>query len=216
MSRPAAKIRIFIADDHPIVRQGLRRIVEADAGMVISGEADDAAALLAGLETAATDLVLLDVSMPGGLFLETLRELRTRHPTIRVLALSVHPEDEWAVRALRAGASGYLTKDHSPDQLLEAIRRVYRGGKYVSPTLAEHRAKHLEAGGQRPPHELLSDREFEVMRRLGSGLTVSQIASELALSAKTVSTYRARILEKMAVATNADLVRYAARYGLIA
>lgn len=216
MSRAAAKIRIFIADDHPIVRQGLRRIVEADAGMVISGEADGSAALLAGLGTAATDLVLLDVSMPGGLFLETLKELRTRHPTIRVLALSVHPEDEWAVRALRAGASGYLTKDHSPDQLLEAIRRVYRGGKYVSPTLAEHLAKHLDAGGQRPPHELLSDREFEVMRRLGSGLTVSQIAGELALSAKTVSTYRTRILEKMAVATNADLVRYAARYGLIA
>jgi len=216
VSRPTAKIRIFIADDHPIVRQGLRRIVEADAGMAISGEADAAAALLAGLETAATDLVLLDVSMPGGLFLETLRELRTRHPTIRVLALSVHPEDEWAVRALRAGASGYLTKDHSPDQLLDAIRRVYRGGKYVSPTLAEQLATHLDGGGQRPPHELLSDREFEVMRRLGSGLTVSQIASELALSAKTVSTYRTRILEKMAVATNADLVRYAARYGLIA
>ena len=216
MSRPTAKIRIFIADDHPIVRQGLRRIVEADPGMVISGEADAAAALLAGLETAATDLVLLDVSMPGGLFLETLRELRTRHPTIRVLALSVHPEDEWAVRALRAGASGYLTKDHSPDQLLEAIRRVYRGGKYVSPTLAEQLAKQLDGGGQRPPHELLSDREFEVMRRLGSGLTVSQIAGELALSVKTVSTYRTRILEKMAVTTNADLVRYAARYGLIA
>ena len=215
MSRPNAKIRIFIADDHPIVRQGLRRIVEADPGMVIAGEADAAAALLRALETTATDLVLLDVSMPGGLFLETLRELRTRHPTIRVLALSVHPEDEWAVRALKSGASGYLTKDHSPDQLLEAIRRVYRGGKYVSPTLAERLATHLDGGGQRAPHELLSDREFEVMRRLGSGLTISQIASELALSAKTVSTYRARILQKMAVATNAELVRYAARYGLI-
>jgi len=216
VSRAPVKIRIFIADDHPIVRQGLRRIVEADPGMVISGEADAAAALLAGLETKATDLVLLDVSMPGGLFLETLKELRTRHPTIRVLALSVHPEDEWAVRALRAGASGYLTKDHSPEQLLEAIRRVYRGGKYVSPSLAERLASQLDGGGQRAPHELLSDREFEVMRRLGSGLTISQIASELALSAKTVSTYRTRILEKMAVTTNADLVRYAARYGLIA
>ncbi len=216
MSRAPVKIRIFIADDHPIVRQGLRRIVEADPGMVISGEADAAAALLAGLETKATDLVLLDVSMPGGLFLETLRELRDRHPSIRVLALSVHPEDEWAVRALKAGASGYLTKDHSPDQLLDAIRRVYRGGKYVSPTLAERLASQLDGGGQRAPHELLSDREFEVMRRLGSGLTVSQIAGELALSTKTVSTYRTRILEKMAVATNADLVRYAARHGLIA
>ena len=215
MIRPRA-IRIFIADDHPIVRQGLRRIVEADEGLVVSGEAGDAAALFVALQTVATDVILLDVSMPGGLFLETLRDLRARHPTIRVLVLSVHPEDQWAERALRAGASGYLTKDHSPDQLLEAIRRVYRGGKYVSPTLAEQLAKHLDGGGQRAPHELLSDREFEVMRRLGSGLTVAQIAGELAISAKTVSTYRTRILEKMAVATNADLVRYAARHGLIA
>jgi two-component system, NarL family, invasion response regulator UvrY len=167
------------------------------------------------LRTAATDLVLLDVSMPGGPFLDTLRALREQHPTVRVLVLSVHPEDQWAVRALRAGASGSLTKDHSPDQLLEAIRRVYRGGKYVSPTLAEQLATQLDRGGQRPPHELLSDREFEVMRRLGNGLSVSQIATELAISAKTVSTYRARILEKMAATTNADLVRYAARYGLI-
>ena len=214
MSRSMA-IRIFIADDHPIVRQGLRRIVEADAGLTIAGEAGDAPSLLGALERVVTDVVLLDVSMPGGLFLETLRELRTKHPTVRVLVLSVHPEDQWAVRALRAGASGYLTKDHSPDQLLEAIRRVYRGGKYVSPTLAEHLAEHLDRGGQRAPHEMLSDREFEVMRRLGSGLTVSQIAGELAISAKTVSTYRTRILEKMAVATNAELVRYASEHGLI-
>lgn len=216
MSRAPARIRIFIADDHPIVRQGLRRIVEEDPGMAIAGEAGDAAAVLAALQSTAADLVLLDVSMPGGPFLETLKELRTRHPTVRVLALSVHPEDQWAVRALRAGASGYLTKDHSPDQLLEAIRRVYRGGKYVSPTLAERLAEQLNGGAERAPHELLSDREFEVMRRLGNGLTITQIASELALSAKTVSTYRARILEKMAVESNADLVRYAARHGLIA
>jgi len=208
-------IRIFIADDHPIVRQGLRRIVAADPGLVVAGEAGDAEELLTALDRTVTDLVLLDVSMPGGPFLDTLQRLRGKHPTVRVLVLSVHPEDQWAVRALRAGASGYLTKDHSPDQLLEAIRRVYRGGKYVSPTLAEHLAKQLDGGGQRAPHELLSDREFEVMRRLGSGLTVSQIATELAISAKTVSTYRSRILEKMDVATNAELVRYAARYGLI-
>jgi two-component system, NarL family, invasion response regulator UvrY len=214
MNRSA--IRIFIADDHPIVRQGLRRMVEADPGLVIAGEAGDAAALFTGLQTTATDLVLLDVSMPGGSFLDTLRDLRAKHPSIRVLVLSVHPEDQWAVRALRAGAAGYLTKDHSPDQLLDAIRRVYRGGKYVSPTLAEQLATQLDLGGERAPHELLSDREFEVMRRLGSGLTVTQIASELALSAKTVSTYRTRILEKMSMQTNGDLVRYAARYGLIA
>jgi two-component system invasion response regulator UvrY len=213
MTRSIA-IRIFIADDHPIVRQGLRRIVEADAAMAISGEAGDAATLLAALDGAATDLVLLDVSMPGGPFLDTLRAIRARHPSVRVLALSVHPEDQWAVRALRGGASGYLTKDHSPEQLLEAIRRVYRGGKYVSPALAEHLAQQL-GDGERAPHELLSDREFEIMRRLGSGRTVSHIAAELALSVKTVSTYRTRILEKMAMATNADLVRYAAQHGLI-
>ena len=214
MNRSA--IRVFIADDHPVVRQGLRRMVEAEPGFVVAGEVGDAAALFAGLETAAADLVLLDVSMPGVSFLDTLRDLRSRHPSIRVLVLSVHPEDQWAVRALRAGAAGYLTKDHSPEQLLEAIRRVYRGGKYVSPTLAEHLATQLDLGGERAPHELLSDREFEVMRRLGSGLTVSQIATELALSAKTVSTYRTRILEKMAMHTNGELVRYAARHGLIA
>jgi DNA-binding NarL/FixJ family response regulator len=212
----ATAIRVFIADDHPIVRQGLRRIVEADSGLRISGEADNAAALLAGVAAAATDLVLLDVSMPGGNFLETLHELRERHSTIRVLVLSVHAEDQWAVRALRAGASGYLTKDHSPDQLLEAIRRVYRGGKYVSPTLAEQLAAQLDAGARRAPHELLSDREFEVMRRLGSGFTLSQIANELSISTKTVSTYRSRILEKMAMTTTADLVRYASAHGLIA
>jgi DNA-binding NarL/FixJ family response regulator len=216
VTRATGKIRIFIADDHPIVRQGLRRIVEGDAGMVMAGEAGDAQALLAALDTTAADLVLLDVSMPGSPFLDTLRELRTRHPSIRVLALSVQPEEQWAVRALRAGASGYLTKDHSPEQLLEAIRRVYRGGKYVSPALAEHLALQLDGGVERAPHELLSDREFEVMRRLGSGLTVSEIASELALSTKTVSTYRTRILEKMEFTTNADLVRYASRHGLIA
>ncbi|HYL82498.1 MAG TPA: response regulator transcription factor [Candidatus Acidoferrum sp.] len=215
MSRPSAKIRIFIADDHPIVRQGLRRIVEADAGAVVSGEAGDAPALLQALATVATDLVLLDVSMPGGLFLETLKTLRERHPTVRVLVLSVHPEEQWAVRALRAGASGYLTKDHSSDQLLEAIQRVHRGGKYVSPALAERLAIHIHGDAQQALHERLSDREFEVMRRLGSGLTVSQIAAEMSLSVKTVSTYRTRILEKMAMATNADLVRYASRYGLI-
>jgi len=209
-------IRVFIADDHPIVRQGLRRIVEADSGLRISGEADNAAAVFAGVAAAATDLILLDVSMPGGHFLDTLRELRERHPTIRVLVLSVHAEDQWAVRALRAGASGYLTKDHSPDQLLQAIRRVYRGGKYVSPTLAEQLASQLDPGAQRAPHELLSDREFEVMRRIGSGLTLGQIASDLSISTKTVSTYRTRILEKMAMTSNADLVRYASAHGLIA
>ena len=214
MNRPTS-IRVFIADDHPIVRHGLRRIVEDDSGLSIAGEASNGETLLAALANLAADVVLLDVSMPGSPFLDTLKAVRERHPTIRVLVLSVHPEDQWAVRALRAGASGYLTKDHSPDQLLEAIRRVYRGGKYVSPALAEQLAAHLERGVEHAPHEALSDREFEVMRRLGSGMMVTEIATELAISAKTVSTYRARIMEKMGLATNADLVRYAAKFGLI-
>lgn len=208
-------IRVFIADDHPVVRQGLRRIVEADHAFAVAGEAGDATALLEAMTRVATDVLLLDVSMPGGAFLDTLRALRGDHPTIRVLVLSVHPEDQWAVRALRAGASGYLTKDHSPAQLLAAIRRVHGGGKYVSAELAEQLATQLHDGVERAPHERLSDREFEVMRRLGSGQTGSQIALELGLSPKSVSTYRTRVLEKMGLESNAELVRYAARNGLI-
>jgi len=208
-------IRVFIADDHPVVRQGLRRIVEADHAFAVAGEAGDAVALLEAMSKVATDVLLLDVSMPGGAFLDTLRALRADHPTIRVLVLSVHPEDQWAVRALRAGASGYLTKDHSPAQLLAAIRRVHGGGKYVSAALAEQLATQIHDGVERALHERLSDREFEVMRRLGSGQTGSQIAAELGLSPKSVSTYRTRVLEKMGLESNAELVRYAARNGLI-
>ena len=208
-------IRVFIADDHPVVRQGLGRIVEADQGFTIAGEAAEAAALLDALQRVATDVLLLDVSMPGGGFLDTLSTVRERHPTVRVLVLSVHPEDQWAVRALRAGASGYLTKDHSPAQLLAAIRRVHSGGKYVSEALAEQLASHVHHGTDRAPHERLSDREFEVMRRLGNGQTGSQISADLGLSPKSVSTYRTRVLAKMGLETNADLVRYAAGHGLI-
>ncbi len=144
-----------------------------------------------------------------------LERLRAEHPHIKVLVLSVHPEEQYAVRALRAGAAGYLTKDHSPEQLIEAIRRVHRGGKYVSPTLAERLATDLAAGGPHAAHELLSHREYDVLCLLGSGRTVKEISAELDLSPKTVSTYRARVLEKMRLAGNADLVRYAARHGLI-
>lgn len=208
-------IRVCIADDHPIVRQGLRRIVEADPGFSISGEAEDVPALRALLGRVATDVLLLDVSMPGGAFLDTLGHVRDQHPTVRVLVLSVHPEDQWAVRSLRAGASGYLTKDHSPAQLLAAIRRVHSGGKYVSEALAEQLAEQVRHGIDRAPHERLSDREFEVMRRLGNGQTGSQISADLGLSPKSVSTYRTRVLAKMGFETNADLVRYAAGHGLI-
>jgi two-component system invasion response regulator UvrY len=208
-------IRLAIADDHPIVREGLRRIASDGAGITVTGEAPTAAALFKLLASAPVDVVLLDVSMPGSTFVETLRELRERHPTVKVLVLSVHPEDQWAMRALRAGAAGYLTKDHSPEQLVEAVRRVARGGKYVSESLAEKLAGLVDHGRTRALHERLSDREFEVLRSLGSGMAVKDVAEHLHLSAKTVSTYRARLLEKMGLKSKADLVRYVVEHGLL-
>jgi DNA-binding NarL/FixJ family response regulator len=208
-------IRLLIADDHPIVRAGLRRIVEEDKSIVVTAEAASGDEALSALRQSAVDLVLLDVTMPGASFTDTLRRLREEHPTVKVLVLSVHPEDQWAVRALRAGASGYLTKDHSPEQLLDAVRRVYRGGRYVSPTLAERLAAQLGPGLAQAPHEALSDREFDVLRGLGTGLSVKEIAAKLGLSPKTVSTYRTRLMEKMHLASAADIVRYVAQHGLI-
>ena len=208
-------IRLAIADDHPIVREGLRRIASEGAGIVVTGDAATAAELFRLLETTAVDVVLLDVSMPGSTLVETLQTLRTTHPSIRVLVLSVHPEDQWALRALRAGAQGYLTKDHSPEQLVQAIRRVARGGKYVSETLAEKLAGLVDDGARQAPHERLSDREFEVLRALGSGLAVKEVAWQLSLSVKTISTYRTRLLEKMGFRSNADLVRYVVEHGLL-
>ena len=208
-------IRILIVDDHPIVRAGLRRIAEDDRGIVVTAEAPSGDDALIALRQHVADVVLLDVSMPGSPFMETLRRLRESHPTVRILVLSAHPEDQWAVRALRGGASGYLTKDHSPEQLLDAIRRVHRGGRYVSPTLAERLAAQLGQDFVGAPHEQLSDREFDVLRGLGMGRTVKEVAEALGLSPKTVSTYRTRLMEKMGFATNADLVRYSAEHGLI-
>lgn len=208
-------IRLLIADDHPIVREGLRRIVQDAPGLEVVGEVANSDELFARLPKLPADIVLLDVTMPGPGFLEVLQRLRSEHPTVAVLVLSVHPEDQYAVRALRAGASGYLTKDHSPEELTEAIRRVHRGHKYVSPQLAERLAADLSGGGRDVRHEVLSDREYEVLCLLGSGRTVKEIAGSLQLSPKTVSTYRTRVLEKMHATSNADLVRYAALHGLI-
>jgi two-component system, NarL family, invasion response regulator UvrY len=208
-------IRLAIADDHPVVREGLRRIACEEPGISVTGEASTAAELFTVLAATAVDIVLLDVSMPGATFVDTLRQLRERHPSIKILVLSVHPEDQWAMRALQAGASGYLTKDHSPEQLVQAIRRVARGGKYVSEPLAERLAGMVDQGRTSAPHERLSDREFEVLRALGSGMTVKAVAEQLRLSAKTVSTYRGRLLEKMKLQSQADLVQYAVAHELL-
>jgi DNA-binding NarL/FixJ family response regulator len=208
-------IRVLIVDDHPIVSAGLRRITEDDRGMAVTAEAPTADDALLALTQHVADVVLLDVSMPGSPFTQTLRRLREEHPTVRILVLSAHPEDQWAIRALRGGASGYLTKDHSPEQLLDAIRRVHRGGRYVSPALAERLAAQLGHDFVDAPHEQLSDREFDVLCGLGIGRTVKEVGATLGLSPKTVSTYRTRLMEKMRFATNADLVQYASAHGLI-
>jgi two-component system, NarL family, invasion response regulator UvrY len=208
-------IRLAIADDHPIVREGLRRIASDGVGISVTGEASTAAELFRLLARVAVDVVLLDVSMPGSTFVETLKELREKHPSVKVLVLSVHPEDQWAMRALRAGAAGYLTKDHSPEELVGAIRRVAGGGKYVSAPLAEKLAGLIDHDSKRAPHERLSDREFEVLRALGSGMAVKDVAEQLNLSAKTISTYRARLLEKMSLKSRADLVRYVVEHDLL-
>ena len=208
-------IRVAIADDHPIVREGLRRIASEGAGIAVTGEASTAAELFRLLAGVAADVVLLDVSMPGSTLVETLTQLREKHPSIRVLVLSVHPEDQWALRALRAGASGYLTKDRSSEELVEAVRRVARGQKYVSQTLAEKLAGLVDSAGTQASHERLSDREFEVLRALGSGMAVKDVASQLKLSAKTVSTYRTRLLAKMGLSSTPDLVRYVVEHELL-
>jgi two-component system invasion response regulator UvrY len=208
-------IRVAIADDHPIVREGLRRIVSDDGGITVTGEASSAVELFRLLGAAIVDVILLDVSMPGRTFIDTLKDLRREHPSVKVLVISAHPEDQWAMRSLQAGAAGYLTKDPSPEQLVLAIRRVARGGKYVSETMAERLAGMVDAGSSRAPHEALSDREFEVLRALGSGMLVKDVAAQLRLSSKTVSTYRTRLQEKMGLKTNADLVRYVVAHGLL-
>ena len=208
-------IRLLIADDHPIVREGLKRIVADCVDMQVVGEAADTDEALARAKSADVDVLLLDISMPGPGFLNTMRRLRTEQPGLAVLVLSVHPEEQFAVRALRAGAVGYLTKDHTPEELGEAIRRVYRGGRYVSESLAENLAFELGPDAEVLPHELLSEREYQVLCRLGSGKSVKAIASELCLSPKTVGTYRTRVLEKMKLTSNAELIRYTVQHGLV-
>ncbi len=208
-------IHLLIADDHPVVREGLKRIIAEYPDMQVIGEAGDGDEALAKSMATNVDVLLLDLSMPGPGFLQTMDRLRTERPGLSVLVLSVHPEDDYAVRALRAGAAGYLTKNRSPKELADAIRRVDQGGKYVSPTLAERLVLELERDAERPLHETLSNREYQVFSGLASGKAIKEIGSELALSPKTVSTYRTRILEKMRFQNNAELVRYAVENALV-
>ena len=190
-------LRIIIADDHAVVRQGLKQIVAETSDMVVAGEADNGQELLDKIKVEDYDVVILDITMPVRNGMDVLKQLRSERPRLPVLILSIHSEEQYASRALRAGASGYLTKESAPDELIAAIRKVSSGGKYVSSSLAEKLAFELETGREQTPHEKLSDREYQVMCMIASGKTVMEIAEELLLSEKTISTYRSRILEKM-------------------
>jgi DNA-binding NarL/FixJ family response regulator len=208
-------ISVLIADDHTVVRQGLKQILSTDTQMSVVAEATNGNEVLRALERVKVDVLILDVTMPGKNGLDTLKEVKRNYPALPVLVLSMHPEDQFAIRMLRAGASGYITKESAPEELVEALRKVCRGGKYVSPQLAEKLAVFIEDDNTRAPHERLSDREFEILRMLALGKTVTEVADELLLSVKTVSTYRSRVLVKMKMTTNAELTRYALQSGLI-
>jgi len=208
-------IKIVVVDDHAVVREGLKRIISENPGMAVTGEAGDGHEALKVIQNEPCDVVLLDITMPNRSGLDVLKQLHAESPRLPVLVLSMHSEDQYAVRVLRAGAAGYLTKESAPAKLVQAIRKVVRGGKYVSPTLAEKLVMDLETDAQKPAHELLSDREYQVLCMIASGKTVSEIAEDLHLSVKTISTYRVRILDKLLMKNNAELTRYAIKQGLV-
>jgi two-component system invasion response regulator UvrY len=208
-------IRLLIGDDHAIVRKGMKQILAETRDIVVADEAGNGRDVLEMVRKNDYDMVLLDISMPGRDGLEVLKELKNQRPKLPVLMLSMYPEEQYAVRSLRSGASGYLTKDSAPDELIAAIRKVSSGGKYVSASLAEKLAHKLDVDVEKPLHEELSDREYQVMCMIASGKTVKEIGEQLSLSVKTVSTYRSRILAKMRMKGNADLTRYAIENRLV-
>jgi two-component system invasion response regulator UvrY len=208
-------IRIIIADDHPIVRAGMKQIISEASDMMVADEAADGHKLLNKVREEKFDVVILDITMPHMDGLDVLKQLKIEKPKLPVIILSIHPENQYALRVLKAGASGYVTKASAPDELINAVRKVHRGGKYISPSIAEKLAFQLDADFEEMPHEMLSDREYQVMRMLASGQTVTEIAAELVLSVKTVSTYRSRILEKMKMKNNAELMHYAIQNRLV-
>ena len=207
--------RVLIADDHPIVRKGLRELVAGEPDMTVAAEAGDGLEVLRLLETGQYDVVILDIGMPGISGLEVLGRIVPLYPSLPVLVLSGYPETELAVRTIRAGAAGYLNKEMAPEELVAAIRRVITGRRYVSPVVAELLAGFV-GDVVESPHLLLSDREYQVMMLLSAGRTVSEIAAEIQLSVKTVSTYRSRVLDKMNLKNNAELMLYAIRNNLVA
>ena len=206
---------ILIADDHQVVREGLRQILSDEPDIGVVGEAQDSQEVLELAAKQDWDIVVLDISMPGRGGLDVLKELKKHHPKLPVLILSMHSEDQYAVRALKAGAAGYVTKKTAHHELVQAIKKILQGGKYISASLADRLASHLETQTERPLHESLSDREYQVMIMIASGKKTGEIAEELSLSIKTVDNYRARALEKMGLRNNVDLVHYVLRNNLL-
>lgn len=208
-------IKVIIVDDHSVVRKGLRQIIEETKDIVVVDEASSGYELLERIREKNYDVVLLDISMPGKDGLDTLKEIRYFKPDIKVLMFTVYPEEQYAVRVLKAGAYGYINKESEPEEIIGAIRKVAQGRKYVSPELAELLAANIGSTSETAKHETLSDREFQVMCMIASGKTVREIAEELALSINTISTYRIRILEKMNMKSNAELTHYAIKNNLV-
>ena len=207
-------IKVIIVDDHPVVRRGLKQIIEDEPDMEVAGEAKNAGECFSLVRKTDCTLVLLDITLPDKSGFDVLKQLQYELPRLPVLILSVHSEDQYAVRFIKAGASGYLMKEGAPEELVKAIRKVSAGGKYVSASLAEKLVSHLDAS-DKPPHENLSDREFQILCMIAGGKSLKNIADAFCISEKTVSTYRSRVLEKMKMCTNSDLTRYALENHLV-
>lgn len=208
-------IKLLIADDHAIFREGLKHILEEHPDIIVADEAGNGQEVLDYVWKNEYDMILLDIGMPGMPALEVLKQVKNEKPRLPVLVLSMYPEDQYAVRFIRAGASGYLTKESAPEELITAIRKITAGRKYITSSVAEKLADEVEPDAEKPAHHTLSDREFEVFRLIASGKTVKQIADDLFLSMKTISTYRSRILEKMKMKTNAELMHYALKHHML-
>jgi len=208
-------MKILICDDHKIVRDGLRQILQQLEEVTFIGEARDGNEALTILKVDAYEVVLLDISLPDQNGLEVLKYIKSKWPSTNVLMLSMHPQEQYAIRALKLGASGYLTKDTASEELIAAIKKVSAGGKYISQSLAENLALHLDDDSNRQKHEVLSNREFEIMIKIANGKSLQEIGDELFISVKTVSTYRCRIMEKMGLKKNTELTRYCIENNLI-
>lgn len=211
----APNIRVLIADDHAIVREGLKQIIGDGGDLIVAGEAGNGQQALQRLRTGDIDVLLLDISLPDRNGIEVLKQVKKEHPALAVLILTMHREDQYAIRAMKAGASGYLNKQSAPAELVTALRDVAGGRKYISPSLAQELANRIGSDTDYPPHENLSDREYQTLVMIASGKTVGDIADELSLSVKTISMYRSRLLQKMKMRHNAEMTHYAIRNRLV-